>query len=119
MSLGQLQPTIPGTTYEARVAALVERAAGDWVVVYADREHLANIAFLIGFEPRFEEALLLLGRGGERIIVTGNESMVYLPVTRHRCCWQQHKRSRGDGISFVWTPFGTQSPAISSAMTSG
>ncbi|OCW55504.1 Xaa-Pro aminopeptidase [Hoeflea olei] len=76
------RPAIPAATYEARAAALVERAGADWVVVYADREHLANIAFLTGFEPRFEEALLLLGRGGERIIVTGNESIDYTPVTR-------------------------------------
>lgn len=75
-----VRPQIPAATYEARVAALLDRAAGDWVVVYADREHLANIAFLTGFEPRFEEALLLLGRKGERIIVTGNESIDYVPV---------------------------------------
>ena len=76
------RPVIPAATYEARVAALFTRAAADWVVVYADREHLANIAFLTGFEPRFEEALLLLGRGGERLIVTGNESIDYVPVAR-------------------------------------
>src|SRR5690606_37097815 len=42
--------------------------------------HLANIAFLTGFEPRFEEALLILGRGGRRILVTGNESISYAPL---------------------------------------
>ena len=25
----------------------------DWLVVYADREHLANIAFLSRYDPRF------------------------------------------------------------------
>jgi hypothetical protein len=75
------RPNIPAATYEARVAALIERADADWVAVYADREHLANITFLTGFEPRFEEALLLLGRNGERIIATGNESIDYTPVT--------------------------------------
>ncbi|WP_343314013.1 Xaa-Pro aminopeptidase [Brucella sp. BE17] len=77
-----VRPAIPAVTYEARVAALVEKADSDWVVVYSDREHQANIAFLTGFEPRFEEALLLLGRNGERIIVTGNESIDYTPVSR-------------------------------------
>lgn len=75
------RPAIPSATYEARAAALLDRAASDWVVVYADREHLANIAFLTGFEPRFEEALLLLGRNGDRVIITGNESIDYTPVT--------------------------------------
>lgn len=74
------QPAIPAGTYEARVEALFSRAEADWVVVYADREHLANIAFLTGFEPRFEEALLILGRGGQRFILTGNESVDYTPV---------------------------------------
>jgi len=74
------RPTIPAATYAARCDALVARADRDWVAVYADREHQANIAFLTGFEPRFEEALLLLGRNGERIIVTGNESFDYTPV---------------------------------------
>ncbi|WIY52021.1 M24 family metallopeptidase [Devosia sp. YIM 151766] len=76
----EARPKVPAATYEARVTSLINRAASDWVVVYADREHLANIAFLTGFEPRFEEALLLLGRNGERIIVTGNESIDYTPV---------------------------------------
>lgn len=76
----EARPEIPAATYDKRAATLIERAASDWVVVYADREHLANIAFLTGFEPRFEEALLLLGRNGERIIVTGNESIDYVPV---------------------------------------
>lgn len=75
------RPAIPAATYDARVGALIDRADSDWVVVYADREHLANIAFLSGFEPRFEEALLLLGRNGERVIITGNESIDYTPVT--------------------------------------
>jgi hypothetical protein len=76
------RPAIPAETYAARADVLVKRANTDWVLVYADREHLANIAFLTGFEPRFEEAVLLLGRKGERIIITGNESIDYTPVTR-------------------------------------
>lgn len=78
----EARPVVPAATYEARVTALTERAGSDWVVVYADREHLANIAFLTGFEPRFEEALLLFGRKGERLILTGNESIDYVPVSR-------------------------------------
>src|SRR5690606_1658560 len=60
---------------------LVARADADWVIVYADREHLANIAYLTGFEPRFEEALLLLDRKGKRIILAGNESHSYTAIS--------------------------------------
>ena len=49
-------PRIPGATYEMRCSAAYARAGCDWLVVYADREHLANIAFLSGFEPRFGRA---------------------------------------------------------------
>ena len=71
------RPIIPAETYAARADAAYDRAGCDWLVVYADREHLANIAFLTGFEPRFEEALLLLGKGGRRVLVEGNESGSY------------------------------------------
>ena len=54
-------PRIPATTYEKRCREAYARAGCDWLVVYADREHLANIAFLSGYDPQFEEALLLLG----------------------------------------------------------
>jgi hypothetical protein len=49
------RPEIPASTYAARVAALRERAADrgyDRLVVYADREHSANLAYLSGFDPR-------------------------------------------------------------------
>ncbi|MDQ0393382.1 Xaa-Pro aminopeptidase [Labrys monachus] len=74
------RPQIPAATYEARIRAAYEAAGADWLVVYADREHFANIVFLTGFEPRFEEALLLLGPKGERIVVTGNENLDYVPI---------------------------------------
>ncbi|CDX36145.1 Xaa-Pro aminopeptidase [Mesorhizobium sp. ORS 3359] len=74
------RPAIPAATYETRCARAIEKSGADWLVVYADREHAANIAFLTGFEPRFEEALLLLGRAGQRIIVTGNENIGYTPI---------------------------------------
>lgn len=75
--LPQERPAIAATTLAARCDRLFERAGRDWVVVYGDREHLANIVHLTGFEPRFEEALLLLGPRGRRVIVAGNESMSY------------------------------------------
>jgi hypothetical protein len=71
------EPKVPATTYEARCREVFRRSGCDWLVVYADREHFANIAFLSGFEPRFEEALLLLGSHDRRVIITGNECQSY------------------------------------------
>jgi hypothetical protein len=69
-------PQLPAELYGQRLAALRERAeaAGyDRVVVYADREHSANLAFLSGFDPRFEEAILIVGPAGDPLILAGNE----------------------------------------------
>ncbi|MBJ7222739.1 MULTISPECIES: aminopeptidase P family N-terminal domain-containing protein [unclassified Brenneria] len=76
--LPETAPAIPPEIYAARCQKAWHAAGCDWLVVYADREHLANIAFLSGFEPRFEEALLLLGPGERRIVITGNESQSYV-----------------------------------------
>ena len=69
-------PEIPAGTYATRLEALRERAdprGYDLLVVYADREHSANLAFLTGFDPRFEEAVLVVGPTGEPAILVGNE----------------------------------------------
>ena len=73
-------PRIPASVYEKRCGDAYARAACDWLVVYADREHLANMAFLCGYEPRFEEALLLLGPRDRRVLVVGNEGEAYAPL---------------------------------------
>ncbi|MDQ2965478.1 MAG: aminopeptidase P family N-terminal domain-containing protein [Chloroflexota bacterium] len=84
-------PDLPPSIYPARVARLREAAAArglDRIVVYADREHSANLAYLTGFDPRFEEAVLVLGDSGEPAILVGNEcygmaGAAPLPMRRH------------------------------------
>ncbi|MBN2112898.1 MAG: hypothetical protein JW785_02085 [Acidimicrobiia bacterium] len=69
-------PQVPPAVYRRRLAGLRERAAArgwDRLVVYADREHGANLAYLTGFDPRFEEALLVLGPDGDPALLVGNE----------------------------------------------
>jgi hypothetical protein len=69
-------PEIPASTYLTRVEdALARMAARGYshLVVYADREHSANLAWLSGFDPRFEEAVMVLGPDGEPAILVGNE----------------------------------------------
>jgi len=85
-------PEIPAGSYAARLEAFRARAAEhgyDHLVVYADREHSANLAFLTGFDPRFEEALLVVGPDGDPAILVGNECFgtagaAPLPMRRHR-----------------------------------
>lgn len=51
------------------------------LIVYGDREHFANMAYLTGFDPRFEEALLLIRLREAPLLVVGNECEGYLPVS--------------------------------------
>jgi hypothetical protein len=84
-------PEIPPALYAARLERLRERAEArsyDRIVVYADREHSANMAWLTGFDPRFEEAILVLGQIDEPAILVGNEchgmaGAAPLPMRRH------------------------------------
>ena len=86
------RPDLDPALYPARVARLRERMAAErytHLVVYADREHSANLSYLTGFDPRFEEAILILGRDGEPAILVGNEcwgmaGAAPLPMRRHR-----------------------------------
>ena len=86
-----VRPEITPATYADRLARLRERAGArgyDRVIVYADREHSANLAYLTGFDPRFEEALLVVGPDGDPAILVGNEchglaGAAPLPMRRH------------------------------------
>jgi Xaa-Pro aminopeptidase len=51
------------------------------LVVYGDREHFANIAYLTNFDPRFEEALLILSARNTPLLVVGNECEAYVGVS--------------------------------------
>ena len=69
-------PEIPPAIYADRLERLLDRmsqAGYDRVLVYADREHSANLAWLTGFDPRFEEAIVVVAPTGEPAILVGNE----------------------------------------------
>src|SRR2546423_21144 len=79
------EPTIPAATYEARIAAARQRASDggyDVLMVYADREHFANLAYLTGFDPRFEEALLIVTPGRMPALLLGNECYGYARIAK-------------------------------------
>lgn len=89
------RPEIPAATYLARLERLRfrarERGFGR-LVVFADREHSATLSYLTGFDPRFEEAILVIraeGRDGdEPAILVGNEcwgmaGAAPVPMRRH------------------------------------
>jgi Xaa-Pro aminopeptidase len=72
----EAMPEIPREIYADRLTRLRNRAQErgyDHLVIYADREHSANVSYLTGFDPRFEEAVLVVGRTDEPAILVGNE----------------------------------------------
>lgn len=69
-------PVLPPGVYADRLVRFREAIADrgyDVALVYADREHSANLAYLTGFDPRFEEALLVVGGDEPPLLLTGNE----------------------------------------------
>jgi len=72
-------PAISAAEFEARIAALLAAVDVDQVVVYGDREHAANLIFLCNLDPRFEEVILVLGRG-RRTLLLGREDIGYVPI---------------------------------------
>ena len=103
--LPTVQPVIPLETYEARIDAAMMRASAagyEALLVYGDREHFANLAYLTGYDPRFEEALLILLPGRQPTLLLGNEGMGYSgvsPVDIDRVLYQSFSllgQPRGD-----------------------
>jgi Xaa-Pro aminopeptidase len=93
--LPQRQPFVSPAEYERRVEMARARArnAGlDFLLVYGDREHFANLAYLTDHDPRFEEALLVLASaGGQPILILGNEGLTYselIPLELERRLYQ-------------------------------
>ncbi len=83
-------PEITGDIYRARLDRLRAAASKryDYLLVWADREHSANVSYLTGFDPRFEEALLIVGPGDDPAILVGNEcwgmaGAAPVPLRRH------------------------------------
>ena len=77
------QPEVPVETFLERIAAAEQAAAAaglDALVVYADREHFASLSYLTGYDPRFEEALLILVPGRAPALLVGNEGWAYAKV---------------------------------------
>lgn len=74
---------IPAHQFELRFRNTVQKMKEqglDFMLVFADREHTANLTFLTNLDPRFEEALLLIDSTGKRKLLLGNECMGYTGI---------------------------------------
>jgi Xaa-Pro aminopeptidase len=68
--------------YQQRLRQTRERmGAATHLLLYADREHFGNVAWLTAFDPRFEEALFILREGADPLLLVGNECMAYVRIS--------------------------------------
>ena len=77
------QPIIPPAVFAERLAEARRRMAAsgiDALVVYGDREHAANVAYLTGYDPRFEETLLVVVPGRRPTLFLGNEGFDFASI---------------------------------------
>ncbi|MGI8485772.1 MAG: M24 family metallopeptidase [Thermomicrobiales bacterium] len=74
------RPDVPAEEFEARCRSAYAASGTEWLIVYADRERPGNIAFLVGYDPRFEESLLILGPDDTRTLLVGNEGTIYAQI---------------------------------------
>lgn len=78
-----VEPEIPVFTkaeYEDRISALIEKMAIKnltHVLIYGDREHFSNLEYFTGFDPRFEEGMLIVELNGKLTLLVGNEGLNY------------------------------------------
>lgn len=82
--IGHRPPVPPVNEFERRlvlVRTAMERRALTHLVVYGDREHFANLAWLTNIDPRFEEMLLVIGPAAKPLIIVGNECEGCLPFS--------------------------------------
>jgi Xaa-Pro aminopeptidase len=88
------EPVVPASVYAARVTAAEQRATAhglDVMIVWGDREHCGNIAYLCALDPRFEEAMLILKPGRTPRLCVGNEGWGYAtlsPLPHERILFQ-------------------------------
>ena len=87
-------PVLDSDEYLQRIDLLLERLRSrrlTHAIIYGDREHFANIEYFTGYDPRFEEALLIIDKEGKITIIVGNEGWSYsfkIPYEINRILYQ-------------------------------
>ena len=64
-----------------RCRAMMKTKDLSHLVVYGDKEHFASLMYLVHFDPRFEEALLIIGTSGNPLLLVGNECVGHLTMS--------------------------------------
>lgn len=68
--------------HREKVLQQMNREQLEVLLIYGDREHGANYGYLTGFEPRFEESVLVLHKDREAFLLLGNEMLKMVKYSR-------------------------------------
>lgn len=86
--LPAVEPILDAGIYQTRLQRLYELGeigGYDYLLIFGDREHSANLAYLTGYDPRFEEALLICniraGLAQKPLLLVGNEGYGYSKIS--------------------------------------
>lgn len=80
--IGQRPDNISLSEFHSRinmVRVAMEENSYSHLLIFGDREHFANLAWISNIDPRFEEAMLILSMDKKPLILIGNECEGYLP----------------------------------------
>ncbi|MBK8455692.1 MAG: aminopeptidase P family N-terminal domain-containing protein [Phyllobacteriaceae bacterium] len=103
------EPEFTRDFFRGRISRLQTRMSAeghDAIVIFADREHCANLVWATGVDPRFEEAILVVIPGRKPALILGNECFPYAETANgdfERLLWQH--------LSLMGQPRGA-SPAL-------
>ncbi len=103
-----LAPSIYANRHKRLLAKMVEHHF-DAMVIYGDREHVGNILWATGYDPRFEEALYIIVPDRVPVLLAGNEGFPYAEMANgsfERMLWQQlslmgQPRNRDQALSVL------------------
>lgn len=115
--LPKIEPQITQNLYKARVERVRHLMAEknlDVLVVYGDREHNANLTYLSGYDPRFEEGLMIVTQDRNPALLIGNEGWGYSELTSshlNRILYQPlslmgQSRDKSDSLHTIFTAEG-------------
>lgn len=119
------EPILSQNIYERRIEKLRQKMQNeglDVVIVYGDREHNANTTYLCGYDPRFEESLLIVGKTGIPHLLLGNEGWGYAelaPLPVQRVLFQSLSLMGQDRLSGVSLNDAFQAAGITAASNIG
>lgn len=95
-------PVITKEDYEVRIGELLSAASQySHLVIYADKEHFSNLEYVTGYDPRYEECILLLKKGEIPWLILGNEGM-----GQAQCVAIEHKKILFQSLSPMGQPRG-------------